>query len=176
MVVNSKDLNRDPVTGEPGSHPIGTGIGAASFALAGAAIGTAAGPVGTATGAVVGAIAGGIAGAFVGKEIAEYVNPTEVEAYWEYNYQSRPYVSKGEEYDSYRPAYRMGYDAVNRHKDKAFNEIESDLEGRWQSQKNSSLSWDKAKNAARDSYEYTSNLYRKRLEDPEIKPRKSSNA
>ena len=35
--------NRDPVTGAPGSHPVGTATGAASGGLAGAAIGTVAG-------------------------------------------------------------------------------------------------------------------------------------
>jgi hypothetical protein len=40
------DANRDPITGAPGSHPIGTGVGAlAGGVAAGAAIGTMAGPV-----------------------------------------------------------------------------------------------------------------------------------
>lgn len=56
------DLNLDPITGEPGSHPIGTGVGAAGGALTGAAIGAVAGPVGAAAGAVVGAIAGATIG------------------------------------------------------------------------------------------------------------------
>ena len=38
-----KDLNEDPITGEPGSHPVGTGLGAAGGAAAGAALGTAVG-------------------------------------------------------------------------------------------------------------------------------------
>src|SRR5699024_5833058 len=39
-----EDLNADRITGEPGSHPIGTGIGGVGGAAAGAAIGTMAGP------------------------------------------------------------------------------------------------------------------------------------
>ena len=66
------DLNLDPLTDEPGSHPVGTGVGAAGGAVAGAAIGAVAGPVGAAAGAVVGAIAGGLAGHAAG----EAVNPT----------------------------------------------------------------------------------------------------
>ena len=66
------DLNLDPITDEPGSHPLGTGVGAAGGAVAGAAIGAVAGPVGAAVGGVVGAIAGGLAGHAVG----EQVNPT----------------------------------------------------------------------------------------------------
>ena len=34
-----KDANRDPLTNEPGAHPIGTGVGAAGGAVAGAATG-----------------------------------------------------------------------------------------------------------------------------------------
>ncbi len=53
--------NRDPITGAPGAHPLGTGIGAAAGGIAaGAAIGAVAGPVGALAGAVVGAVAGGL--------------------------------------------------------------------------------------------------------------------
>jgi hypothetical protein len=42
------NANRDPLTGAPGSHPVGTGLGAiAGGAAAGAATGTVAGPIGT---------------------------------------------------------------------------------------------------------------------------------
>lgn len=65
--------NRDPITGTPGSHPVGTGVGAlAGGAATGAAVGTVAGPVGTAIGAAVGAVAGGLAG----KGVAEEMDPT----------------------------------------------------------------------------------------------------
>ena len=40
--IRDRDINPDPVTGEPGSHPIGTGVGAAGGAVTGAAIGSAA--------------------------------------------------------------------------------------------------------------------------------------
>ena len=40
-------MNRDPITGTPGSHPLGTGVGATGGALAGAAIGSLFGPIGT---------------------------------------------------------------------------------------------------------------------------------
>ena len=62
--TNTKDQNRDPITGAPGAHPVGTGVGAASGGVAGAAVGTVVGgPVGAVVGAAVGAIAGGLAGA-----------------------------------------------------------------------------------------------------------------
>ena len=58
---STPDANRDPLTGTPGSHPVGTGIGAAAGGVAaGAAAGTlAAGPVGTVVGAAIGAVDGG---------------------------------------------------------------------------------------------------------------------
>ena len=64
--------NRDPITNEPGAHPVGTGAGALAGGAAGAAVGSAAGPVGTGVGAVAGAIAGGLGG----KAAGEKFNPT----------------------------------------------------------------------------------------------------
>src|SRR5258705_8003526 len=81
-----RDSNPDPITGAPGAHPIGTGVGAAGAGAAGAAIGAVAGPVGAAVGAVVGAVAGGLAG----KGVAEAVNPTEEDAYWRGQQAPRP--------------------------------------------------------------------------------------
>ena len=77
----NKDANRDPISGESGSHPVGTGVGAvaggaagaAAGAATGAAVGTAgAGPIGTGIGAAVGAVVGGLAG----HGAAEGLNPT----------------------------------------------------------------------------------------------------
>src|SRR5689334_10211346 len=63
MSVNeSRDMNRDPITGAPGSHPLGTGVGAASGALAGAAVGSLFGPIGTLIGGAIGTVGGGAAG------------------------------------------------------------------------------------------------------------------
>lgn len=56
------DANRDPITGAPGAHPMGTGVGAIGGAVAGAAAGSIAGPIGTVVGLVGGAIIDGLAG------------------------------------------------------------------------------------------------------------------
>ena len=73
QAASSGSANRDPLTGEPGAHPVGTAVGAAAGGIAaGAAAGSVAGPVGTVVGAVVGAVAGGAAG----KGVAETVDPT----------------------------------------------------------------------------------------------------
>jgi phage tail tape-measure protein len=78
--------NPDPITGEPGAHPVGVGAGTASGATAGAAIGATGGPAG----AVIGGIVGGVAGGLTGKALAEVVNPTDEDAYWAEHYVDRP--------------------------------------------------------------------------------------
>jgi hypothetical protein len=148
----SADLNPDPITGAPGSHPVGTGVGAASGGAAGAAIGTAGGPVGTAVGAVVGAVAGGLAG----KGVAEAIDPTAENAYWEKNYRNEPYYESGREYSDYEPAYRTGYTSYATHglAGRKFEDVESDLARSYESTKgNSRLGWDKAKHASRAAWD-----------------------
>ncbi len=146
-----KDENRDPISGEPGSHPIGTGLGAAGAGAATGALGGAvAGPIGAAVGAVVGAVAGGLAG----KGIAESIDPTAEDAYWGENYASRPYVEKGHDYDQYRPAYQQGWEAHSLHADKSWDEIEAELGKTWDSRRgNSKLDWNNARHASRDAWE-----------------------
>jgi hypothetical protein len=154
MTTNRSDENRDPISGTPGSHPVGTGIGAAAGGMAaGAAAGSVAGPVGTVAGAVVGAVAGGLAG----KALAEKVDPTMEEAYWRENYSSRPYIRSGATFDDYGPAYMYGVDNYARYHGKSFDEIEPELARDWQRAKGKSqLTWEHAKDAARDSWQRVS--------------------
>lgn len=144
-----RDDNRDPITGAPGSHPVGTGIGAVvGGAAAGAATGTVAGPIGTAIGAAVGAIAGGLAG----KRVAEAIDPTAEQAWWRDNYTSRDYVAGGS-FDDYGPAYGYGVDAWSRNPQRPFEEVEGELSKNWeQARENSSLEWERARPAARDAW------------------------
>ncbi len=160
--VKKRDRNRDPITGEPGSHPVGVGLGtavggvaggaalgaAASTAVAGAALGAAAGPVG----AVLGVVAGGIVGALAGKSVAETVDPTGEDAYWRENYSSRPYAEKKAGYEAFRPAYQYGWASRARYPSQRFEEVEGELESGWKKTK-SGLGWDKARHAVRDAWE-----------------------
>ena len=100
----SSDMNRDPISGAPGAHPIGTGVGATGGAIAGAGIGAVGGPVGMAVGGAIGAVVGGLGG----KAAGEAVNPTAEEAYWRENYSREPYYEQGRTFDDYAPAYRLG--------------------------------------------------------------------
>ena len=148
------DANRDPISGAPGSHPIGTGIGAAAGGMAaGAAVGTVAGPVGTAIGAAVGAVAGGLAG----KGVAEMIDPTVEDEYWRDNYSTRPYVESGARYEDYGPAYRYGVQSYGRYRGKSFEDVDSDLMRGWEQAKGTSrLTWERAKRAAKDSWQRVS--------------------
>ena len=148
------DANRDPISGAPGAHPVGTGLGAAAGGVAaGAAAGTVAGPVGTLVGAAVGAVVGGLAG----KGVAEIVDPTAEDAYWREHFSDRPYVTSDATYDDYGPAYRYGVDAYGRYSGRAFDDVEDDLSRGWERTRGTSrLQWDRAKLAARDSWERVS--------------------
>jgi hypothetical protein len=141
-----RDLNPDPITGEPGSHPVGVGVGTAGGAAAGAALGAAGGPVG----AVVGAVAGGLAGAAAGKAAAEAIDPTAEDAYWRENHPRQEWADQDYTYDDYRPAYRVGYQTAAEGRGRTYDDVESDLERRWESDKGESrLDWVRAKSAVR---------------------------
>ncbi|MDP9045779.1 MAG: hypothetical protein M3O01_13340 [Pseudomonadota bacterium] len=143
--------NADPITGEPGAHPVGTGIGAAAGGMAaGAAVGTVAGPVGTLIGAAVGAVVGGLAG----KGVAEAIDPTVEEAYWRDNYAKQPYVNSGSTFDDYGPAYGYGLNASGLHPAKHFDDVETELADGWvQARGRSSLDWERARYATRDAWD-----------------------
>ncbi len=148
------DNNRDPITGAPGAHPVGTGVGALlGGAAAGAAAGTVVGPVGTVIGAAAGAIVGGLAG----KGVAESIDPTREAEHWRDNYRSRPYVAAGSSYEDYGPAYGYGVSGYARHPGRSFDDAESDLARGWGDARGAStLNWDHAKNASRDAWQRVS--------------------
>ena len=105
------DANPDPITGAPGSHPVGTGVGAAGGGATGAAIGaTVGGPVGAVVGAAVGAVVGGM----TGKGVAEAIDPTAEDAYWRGEHSRQPFAS-GSRFEDYQPAYRAGYEGYGRY-------------------------------------------------------------
>lgn len=144
------DANRDPITKAPGSHPIGTAAGSGSGALAGAAVG---GAVGGPVGALVGGVAGAIVGGGAGHAAGEAVNPTVEDKYWRENYNSRPYVRDNTSYDEYQPAYRAGWESATENRGRKFDEVETDVQRRYDSSRgDSKLEWNDAKEAARDAW------------------------
>lgn len=147
------DANRDPLTNEPGAHPVGTGVGAVmGGAAAGAAAGAFGGPVGAAVGGVAGAVAGGLAG----KAAAEAVNPTAEDAYWRESYQREPYYVAGRTYDQYRPAYELGWSSLGRYEGD-FDSVEPRLADDWRARHaGSGMGWDEARPATRAAWQRAS--------------------
>lgn len=151
------EMHPDPVTGEPGAHPVGAGVGAAvggtvgigSAIAAGALAGSVAGPVGTAVGVVVGAVAGGL----IGKGVAEGIEPSRHHAYWRANYKTQPYVLDGATYEQYAPAYQHGWESRAAFGGKSFEDAEEHLGRSWDDRRGeSTLSWEEAKPAVKDGW------------------------
>ncbi|MDP9191363.1 MAG: CsbD family protein [Acidobacteriota bacterium] len=150
------DENPDPITGEPGAHPLGVAGGATGGAMAGAAIGAIGGPVGSVIGGAIGAVAGGLAG----KGLAETVNPTEEAEYWRQNHASRPYFQSGRKYEDYNPAYQYGWESASRpeYHGRRFEDVESDLGRNWDKARGTARTeWNDMKHATRDAFERVQN-------------------
>lgn len=146
------NLNPDLITGEHGSHPVGTGLGAAAGgALAGIGIGAAAGPIG----AAVGVIVGGVAGAFAGRNVAEAIDPTVEDAYWRDQYPETDYYQPGRDYESIQPAYQYGWQARTAYADRSWDEVEGDLRREWETQKAEKVpgTWEDAQRPIRDAWD-----------------------
>ncbi len=153
----AEHANADPITGEPGSHPVGTGLGAASAGVAGLAIGgVIGGPIGAPIGAAIGGLAGAIGGGLAGKGIAEAVNPTTEDAYWSEEYRHAPYYEDIYGYEDYAPAYRVGYEGYGQFgvASRDYSDVEPDLEQHYlRSRGDSKLDWEKARQATRHAWD-----------------------
>jgi uncharacterized protein (TIGR02284 family) len=147
-MAEERDYNLDPITHEPGAHPVGTGVGTAGGAVAGAAAGSLAGPAG----AVVGGVAGAVAGGLAGKAVAEGINPTAEEAYWRETYTHEPYYRADRTYDDYSPAYELGWSAYGAYGGD-FEAAQDRLAGDWETRrKTSRLGWAEAMPATRAAW------------------------
>lgn len=159
--IEARDQNRDPITGAPGSHPVGVGLGGAAGGLAaGALAGTTFGPIGT----LVGAVAGVVIGAAAGKSVAERIDPTVETEYWRGEYQQRPYyrADRGYDYDrDYLTAYGFGLQAREAEPGRRWEEVEGALSDAWPSNRGPSrLEWEDARPAARDAWDRADRTYR----------------
>ncbi len=159
MQSEDRDMNRDPISDAPGSHPVGVGVGGVGGAAAGAAIGALAGPIGM----LVGGAAGTLVGAAAGKGVAERVDPTGETEYWRGEYQNRPYTDRQYNYDSdYAPAYEYGNSVRAQYGDRRWDDsLENDVRQGWENAKaKSKLSWEQAKDAVRDAFDRSDRTYR----------------
>lgn len=148
----ASELHPDPVTQEPGFHPVGTAVGAAAGSVTGAVIGSAAGGP---TGGIIGAAVGGVAGGLTGKAAAEAANPTAEDAYWQEEYANRPYFDEAVAYNKISPAYRVGYTGYWRlgGNGRSFEQAEEELRQEYErSGTPSDLTWEEVRPAARDAW------------------------
>ncbi len=153
--VNKDDMNRAPISGTPGDHPVGTGAGAASGGIAGAAVGTVVGgPIGAVIGAAVGAVVGGMAGT----SATEAVNPTAEELYWKESFLEsfalEPHYVKGRAYEYYAPGFRAGWEGRVRHHGRSFEEVEPAMKAAFDATKSElDPDWQEVRPAARAAWD-----------------------
>lgn len=148
--LEDHDANRDPITGEPGSHPVGTGVGAVGGGAAGAAVGALGGPLGALIGGAIGAVAGGAAGHAIG----ERVDPTYEDGTFREHHRKAEWGGDDETYDRYRPAYQYGWTARRHTLGSDWNDWDSRMEQEWNSlEDRGDLSWQEARPAARSAWE-----------------------
>jgi hypothetical protein len=87
------------------------------------------------------------------RERAGEMDPTVEDAYWKTNYSKQTYVDRNSPYTHYQPAYRTGYEGRSQYPGKKFEEVETSLQRDYEKSKgNSTLTWDKARNAIRDAW------------------------
>lgn len=159
MNKQSDDLNRDPISKTPGAHPVGVGVGGVGGAAVGAGIGALLGPIGMLIGGTIGAVAG----AGVGKGVAEQLDPTMETEYWRKHYSQRPYVKSEYNYDDdYAPAYQYGNTIRSKYAERSWDPtLEQEVSTGWeQARGKSRLSWEQARDAARDAYDRSDRSYR----------------
>lgn len=158
MTTENRDMNRDPITGTPGSHPVGVGVGGVGGAAAGAAVGSIFGPIGTLIGGAVGAIAG----AGTGKAVAERLDPTGEQEYWQAEYANRPYYQSRYAFEDYAPAYEYGDRLRAEGGNRTWDErMDAEAREGWDAiRAKSALAWEDAREAVRDAFDRTDRTYR----------------
>ena len=80
---------------------------------------------------------------------------TEQQAsYWRDQFQNEPYVTKGQKFDEYAPAYRTGYEGRSQYAGQRFDDVENDLKRDYENIRGDSpLGWDKARQACRAAWD-----------------------
>ena len=80
---------------------------------------------------------------------------TEQQAsYWRDQFQNEPYVTKGQKFDEYAPAYRTGYEGRSQYAGQRFDDVKNNLKRDYENNRGDSpLGWDKAKQACRAAWD-----------------------
>jgi len=76
---------------------------------------------------------------------------------WRESYSSRPYVTKGSQYEDYQSAYQVGHESYDRYPNQSFDEVEHNLKQEYESlcaqHGRAGLPWEEAKHAVRDAWD-----------------------
>jgi hypothetical protein len=76
------------------------------------------------------------------------------DTYWRNQHTNQPYADKARSYEDYAPAYRIAVEAVEKHPDKSFDEIEEELATNYhRAEPGSALPWDTARPAVRAAWD-----------------------
>ena len=105
---------------------------------------------------------GAVVGGYAGKGLGEMIDPTTEDNWLRDQFESRPYVKKGETFETYVPAYRYGAEAEARYGDAGIDLMDEQLQRDWEASKDSDMPWTKAKAAVQDAYDRTVQIRRAR--------------
>ena len=144
--------------GAGGTASVGTAGGNATTS-GGTTSGTISGNItspatGTSPGTTTNGVNMGDGGSVNGNSTAGASNWNAHNQYWQSQYSSRPYYTKGTHYSTYQPAYQFGYNMYNQSGGKPYQSLnQTQLQNQWmQNRGNSNLSWSQAQGAIQDSY------------------------
>jgi hypothetical protein len=90
----------------------------------------------------------------VGQTATDAIDPTFEDTYWRERFPSRPYAKPDAAYETFRPAYRLGWDArQGRYGELNWHDLEPRLRQTWeQDAEFTTLGWEEAREAARDAW------------------------
>ena len=75
------------------------------------------------------------------------------EAFWREQYKREPYYSDDRGFDSWAPAYRVGYEGRMRYGDTPFDELDSVLQQDYLRLQGNDMTWDEVRPATRAAWE-----------------------
>ena len=102
----------------------------------------------------VGAVAGGAIGAVAGDRASEAVDARQDLGHFQQIFRTMPYYVDGHDWHDYAPAYRYGLDSRDRFRGQALAQVESQLQGGWESAARfgSRLDWRQARPAVEHAW------------------------
>jgi hypothetical protein len=154
---NPPDL--DLKTGETSAETLGVAFGAMAGSAASATAGLA---MGGPAGMVVGAIAGGLAGAYSALSVEKDFGRAFDRGYWQDHYPSSTCYDAETRFDTYEPAYRLGWESYFAEgEERAREDRERQLQEEWESNREAGdgLDWRRAREATREAWQRAARIF-----------------